>query len=357
MNQMVTRLKDRLLRSDLKKYRREISRRNESTMEREQIACLAAMGMAILMQMLFRKTELFDETIFLFVVIALSMAIWFGIRRRIRERETVLFYVWTGMILTADAVFETAVEPNRMGVIFMILLLALPCSILDAPFRVILFTTAASVVYVALSMVYFDGEVFMSDLIRLILVNVLSAIGSVHMSGIQIDLIRQNRNTLDTAEHDGLTAILNRRGGEVTINSCLKRSEGDAFLLIDVDNFKHINDTYGHRTGDLVLQSVAAVVGAIFRSDDVVMRMGGDEFVVYARNLQDETIIRKRLEEIREEIQDIVLSEENQDCVSVSIGCVINRGNYKDYSEIYTAADAVQYQAKKNGKNRYCIGG
>ena len=357
MNQMVIRLKDRLLQSDLKKYRREISRRNESTMEREQIACLAAMGMAILIQMLFRKTELFDETIFLFVVITLSMAIWFGIRRRIRERETVSFYVWTGMILTADAVFETAVEPNRMGVIFMILLLALPCSILDAPFRVILFTTAASVVYVALSMVYFDGEVFMSNLIRLILVNVLSAIGSVHMSGIQIDLIRQNRNTLDTAEHDGLTWILNRRGGEVTINSCLKRGEGGAFLLIDVDNFKHINDTYGHRTGDLVLQSVAAVVCAIFRSDDVVMRMGGDEFVVYARNLQDETIIRKRLEEIREEIQDIVLSEENQDCVSVSIGCVINRGNYKDYSEIYTAADAVQYQAKKNGKNRYCIGG
>ena len=355
MSQVSSRFRDRMMQNDLKQFRPEMDEKNDAALAREQFVCVLAMGLAVLIQLLVRKTELFHETLYLFGMTALTMALNLLIRRRTRKRATLFLYLWTAFILISDAVFETAVEPNKLGVIFMILLLALPGAILDAPLRVVSFTVLTSAVYVILSLFRFRGGIFLSNLIRLILVNLLVGAGNLHSSEVQIDLIRQNRAAQKTAEHDGLTWILNRRGGEATIDRCLQKGESGAFILIDVDNFKHINDTYGHNVGDLVLQSVAAVVGAIFRSSDVVMRLGGDEFIVYARNLQDERAVRRKIEEIHDEIRDITLSEEDNDCVSVSIGCVINRGEYPDYSSIYAAADELQYRSKKSGKNRYCI--
>lgn len=348
---------ERLYPGDLAQFQDRIHAENGVTLWRNQCACLVALGIAGAVELFVHGTGLLGETFFLLALAAATLALHLAIRHFVREQGTVSLYLWTAFFLTADAVFETLVEPNETGMIFMVLLLALSGSIHDAPVRVAMLALATSALYVVLSLFRFEQEVFRSDLVRLILVNVLTASSSIHITSVYFAMLRRSDAASESAAHDSLTKILNLRGGEEKINRCLARGEGGTFILLDVDRFKHINDTYGHGIGDQALQSVAAVLGSTFRTTDVVMRMGGDEFIVYAVGLENAGAIRRKLEEIRQEVHEIVLSGsgEDEDAVCVSMGCVVNRGSFASYGDLYSAADGLLYRTKQEGKDGYCI--
>ncbi len=330
---------------DLAQFQDRIHAENVETLWRNQCACLVALGIAGAVELFVHGTGLLGETFFLLALAAATLALHLAIRHFVREQGTVSLYLWTAFFLTADAVFETLVEPNETGMIFMV------------PVRVAMLALATSALYVVLSLFRFEQEVFRSDLVRLILVNVLTASSSIHITSVYFAMLRRSDAASESAAHDSLTKILNLRGGEEKINRCLARGEGGTFILLDVDRFKHINDTYGHGIGDQALQSVAAVLGSTFRTTDVVMRMGGDEFIVYAVGLENAGAIRRKLEEIRQEVHEIVLSGsgEDEDAVCVSMGCVVNRGSFASYGDLYSAADGLLYRTKQEGKDGYCI--
>ncbi|MGN1023815.1 MAG: diguanylate cyclase [Lachnospiraceae bacterium] len=347
---------ERLYPRDLGQFQDRIHAENVEMLWKNQVACLCALGIAGAVELIIQELGLLKETFFLLVLIAITMVFQFALQRFVRKYGTIYLYLWTALILVADAVFETLVEPNETGMIFMVLLLALASSIYDATIRVVMLALLTSALYVVLSLFRFEREVFRSDVIRLILVNVLTMTCSLHITSVYFALLRRSDEETASARHDSLTRILNRRGGEDMITSCLKRSEGGAFVILDVDRFKHINDTYGHGVGDQALQSVAAVLGGAFRTTDVVMRMGGDEFIVYAVGLLNEGAIQRKLEEIRQEVHEIVLSDSEGDVVSVSMGCIINRGSFSSYDEMYAAADSLLYRAKQEGKDGFRVG-
>lgn len=346
---------ERLYPGDLAQFQDRIHAGNGETLWRNQFSCLLALGIAGAVQLVVSGTGLFAETFFLLALDAATLALHLAIRPFVREHGTAFLYLWTAFFLTADAVFETMVEPNETGMIFMVLLLALTASIHDAPIRVAMLALLSSVLYVLLSLFRIAQGAFRSDLVRLILVNVLTLNSSIHITSVYFAMLRRSDAASDSAAHDSLTRILNRRGGEERINRCLARGESGTFILLDVDRFKHINDTYGHGIGDQALQSVAAVLGGAFRTTDVVMRMGGDEFIVYAVGLENESAIRRKLEEIQQEVHEIVLSDRDGDVVSVSMGCIINRGSFASYDALYAAADRLLYRVKQDGKDGFSI--
>lgn len=156
-----------------------------------------------------------------------------------------------------------------------------------------------------------------------------------------VELVDKYKNQLYT---DPLTKIYNRRFYEDKLIH-LKTANGAA--MIDVDNFKTINDTYGHKAGDYVLKAVASTIKDNIRSSDAVVRYGGDEFFVLFWNIPKD-VLQLKLEEILDAISDIRIENNPDIRISISIGYV----HRVDLTEkLLIEADNNMYKAK-NGKDR-----
>ena len=157
----------------------------------------------------------------------------------------------------------------------------------------------------------------------------------------------------DKADHDALTGVYNRRGGEHLISNYVANGVTGAFMLVDIDDFKYINDHYGHAAGDETLKQIASCLQENFRETDVVMRMGGDEFIVYAVGMADLNHVVSRLENTKASLHQIHPDPTGAGHVSASIGCVINLGSYPDYDTLSAAADKLLYLVKEEGKDNF----
>ncbi len=163
-----------------------------------------------------------------------------------------------------------------------------------------------------------------------------------------IDKEKRERERLQyLADTDKLTGILNRGSGEAKIAEEIGIHEG-IFILLDVDKFKSINDTYGHRTGDKVLIAVANCVKSSFREDDVVMRLGGDEFVAFARGVQTKEMAEQILRRLFAKVDAISIPGLEQMKVHISVGVTYSNPDDKPlFKEVYKRADAGTYESKK----------
>mgnify|MGYP001104578774 FL=1 len=178
----------------------------------------------------------------------------------------------------------------------------------------------------------------------------LSRIGKI------LKLTEQNKILQDIARKDGLTDLLNRRYMEKLLNQTDNREEKGFFLLLDLDNFKLVNDTFGHVVGDEVLVRFAGVLKEEVDKEGCVCRLGGDEFAIYIpKNYKKEElkkIVRRMIAVIEFEVNEL-LSESCGFKVSVSIGIAEKPGDGRSFMELYSAADKALYYVKQNGKRGF----
>lgn len=159
----------------------------------------------------------------------------------------------------------------------------------------------------------------------------------------------------EKAQRDALTGLLNRGAIEKEINERLENmSDTDdcALFIIDLDNFKMVNDTLGHQTGDMVLQRVSKCMSSMFRATDIVGRLGGDEFVIFLSGGINEDAVRRKGHALCDQLQ-FSVGTRSQILVSASVGIHISHGG--NFENIYQAADLALYKAKKSGKQCYCL--
>ena len=175
-------------------------------------------------------------------------------------------------------------------------------------------------------------------------------------------LIRLNDSLNQELEEDKLDPLT----GAVLRNTFIERCEliinagkDGAFLMIDVDDFKYINDHFGHLGGDKVLQEVVRAAQKTFRSKDVICRMGGDEFAVLLVDINKPSAISEAISRFKKNIADIRLEEEPEFEVHVSMGVkVFNHDDpVNDFRQLYGEADQALYDAKSSGKNQVCFVG
>lgn len=151
------------------------------------------------------------------------------------------------------------------------------------------------------------------------------------------------------AEHDSLTGILNRGSFDSILDIFIKEDNKFALILIDVDNFKTVNDTYGHATGDVVLKKVASLLSTTFRTIDHVCRIGGDEFAVIMVEMTSDLnyTIEEKIDEINKQL---AISKDGEPLVSLSVGVALtDRENPSE--DIFKDADKALYKTKENGRN------
>lgn len=178
--------------------------------------------------------------------------------------------------------------------------------------------------------------------------------------GIISDIDKRKAEILETrkiAGMDPLTGLLNRRECIRRIDQYIENSdELAAFLLIDIDNFKKLNDTMGHLYGDTILKNIARELLSMFRKEDIVARIGGDEFVVFLPRIGKKAHVLPRLDAIRDLFSDMGISPEAPS-ISCSIGVCFYPEHGEDFTTLFAKADDSMYYTKKHGKNSYSFYG
>ena len=158
------------------------------------------------------------------------------------------------------------------------------------------------------------------------------------------------------ALHDALTGLLNR----ATLEQCIKQrleemgpEDTCALFIVDLDDFKQVNDTLGHQAGDQALRQSAQILSGLFRASDIVGRLGGDEFVIFLSGRVTEKLARRKGTEICKALQ-LALGDRQVIHLTASVGIYLSDGRQR-FEGMYQAADLALYKAKKAGKRGFCL--
>ena len=191
------------------------------------------------------------------------------------------------------------------------------------------------------------------------IVSILGKEGYVsHVIGHIVDINESKLKEIELtlrADYDGLTGLMNKLATEELINTTLQQYKAGghiqgALMILDTDDFKHINDTYGHMTGDRVLSKIGDVIRSNFKGMDVTGRIGGDEFMVFMHNIhqaEDASVLANKVQRLVMQAFD---GEDVGKDVSMSIGIAIAPVHGTEFTELYEKADKALYFVKTHGK-------
>lgn len=167
----------------------------------------------------------------------------------------------------------------------------------------------------------------------------------------ELELIRKSQT-------DPLTKLYNKEATEMLISEQLETAEAisaGTFMMIDIDHFKEINDTFGHPFGDKMLKEISNILSSNFRENDIISRLGGDEFGVFLSGISSKERIEKAAELLCEKFHS--MSFRKPFFISCSIGISRCNGDIKTFEQLYREADLALYSVKENGRNGYAFYG
>lgn len=191
---------------------------------------------------------------------------------------------------------------------------------------------------------------------------VVMSISAVAVIGLLIALFihyRKARIIENISQTDALTGIYNRGAVQAQITMALEKEKQSSELVcpliaVDLDNFKAVNDNYGHAEGDRLLKAVADVLTHSVRQTDLVGRMGGDEFIVYLTNVNNKKTAEKVAAKLCAAVSALSLEKEEWSEITASFGVAFGTSE-STWSSLYHEADVALYDAKEKGKNQYSI--
>lgn len=218
---------------------------------------------------------------------------------------------WVVMLGVCDAYFDGALKPYNRTLIFMLLSLF-----------------GCMVLYMAI-------VIFNNMLDR--------------MSG-----KKKSAGLLHLAETDQLTGLYNKVTTERKIQEFIEENPDlqSMLFVLDIDNFKKINDTMGHAFGDEVLREIGLGLKQQFRASDIIGRAGGDEFIILLKNLKEEEYIIREAQKLESFFRGLQVGTYTKYSVTASIGCAIFSRDGDSFEKLYKQADEALYKAKQRGKNQ-----
>lgn len=172
----------------------------------------------------------------------------------------------------------------------------------------------------------------------------------IHHSSLAISNSILREQLQEMVDRDHLTKLYARSYSDAYIEKSIEIDESGMFLLIDIDNFKRVNDTYGHLVGDDILVQISSQLQQQIGTRGICARWGGEELAIYVPNILEHEALKMSLE-----IVDVIPKVTNPS-VTISAGMLTwNKAYRPDYEEIFLNADTALYNAKNSGKNRVCV--
>lgn len=245
---------------------------------------------------------------------------------------------------------EYAVRKDQASILFAMALIVFSAFYVDYLYLLVIFRTLCVVGYLIGDWLLKEEGIFKADRVYLLTALFISIVSSFLTLSIQTEAGRDNRVLKEKSCTDPLTGLLNKAAFENEVKEYLLRkgAEKCALLIFDFDNFKKVNDNYGHQVGDEVLKSFAFLLHENFRETDSVGRVGGDEFMVLVRDVKNDGDSEKLCNRILFEMRRMQVGKAGG--FSASIGIAETSEKAADFGELYRKSDRALYQAKENGK-------
>lgn len=167
---------------------------------------------------------------------------------------------------------------------------------------------------------------------------------------------QQETRMMEQIQRDSMTGLYDKVSTERRIQEQLEKDPGGiyAFFIVDIDDFKHVNDEFGHAIGDRVILQFAGNLTEMFGNEGTIGRIGGDEFVAFIK-LGQTGEAEKKAERLSAALQMELACDHGMIMVSASIGVAVSPKGGRDFGILYQHADTALYEAKQQGKNGYCI--
>lgn len=230
-----------------------------------------------------------------------------------------------------------------------------PLLIVDRTFRMFIFNGFWTIVYLVLVSVFKPPMIAIADRFNGICFFTIGCIMNMYFSHLRTREFVLQHTIKKERDTDELTGILNKSSAirEIRKNLSCKSSNG-IFIICDVDDFKKINDTYGHDIGDKVLVNIANVLKTTFRKTDIIGRFGGDEFIIFMTGLVDLEIAETRALKAEEDLKLIKIPGTNLK-VGGSFGIALAKPSGENFDNLFKKADIALYDAKNAGKGRISV--
>lgn len=350
---MFQKLKKDFLAENSHLYLDEIRTRNCKNFRHFSIVGLFISIAVLLFGLLLRKIVTF-KTSFLISACYFICMIYLEkvIERKYIKHITLIFYIAVTPVMIMSILLGTFLDPTDPSITIMIFICVLPLFILDKPWRICLYITIIAIVYCICCYIAKDFDLFMKDFINIVAFYILAIGVNFFILKDRLENVENYIKIRKKSEIDPLTGIYNRGIGTEKITKLVNQKVYGAFCIFDIDNFKHINDTYGHSCGDEVLQEIAKVTETCLSNEDVFFRMGGDEFIIYLVGCVDELQYKRAIGNLYEKIRAMKISFLNNEHINISIGCCIFNQEATDYNELYRYSDKALYKSKSKGKGR-----
>lgn len=246
----------------------------------------------------------------------------------------------------------------QIDMLYFILMLLFSMFIMDKPGRInmIFFLFAAAYfVYVCMGARESLGE----ESVNCVAAYAASCFVSRYTVRARLEEMSSKAHIERERDTDGLTRLFTRNAAARDISAYLKNGKNSgglcALFLIDIDNFKGVNDTLGHSCGDTLLLEISQTLRALLRRGDYVCRLGGDEFIIFLTDLPDREWTCAKASSINAALRKTVAAGKKSVEVSASIGVAFADKQLCSYEALYRSADLAMYSAKEAGGDRYAL--
>lgn len=271
------------------------------------------------------------------------------------KRAVPLFYsfIWTVSIFTGfRGIYDNY---SNFSVMFVVLEFAFPIIFIDKLKRIYGNLFLLALLNTVFTVLLKDPVIARTDVFYVWVFYFLSFVPSFYLTKIRVRELYLRQIIENQRDTDELTGLSNKAAFSREAKKYMNSTNSGILIIMDLDYFKEINDTYGHFTGDKILKKVAGCIQKVFRSTDAMGRFGGDEFVIFMVGATQLEIAKKRCEQLLDLLNSTpILDEEteNSKTIQASIGFAAFESG--DFDLLFKNADTALYDAKKAGKNRVC---
>lgn len=247
------------------------------------------------------------------------------------------------------------------GTMICLILITVPCMMMDVPWKLSTLSFGTGTAFIICSYFIKEHGAFVYDLSNIIATLLINLYFIPHIQKYKYSELITEAELRRERDTDSLTHINNKSSSEKLITEYLSKPDSmqAAFMMIDIDNFKSINDTYGHAVGDQALTAISEVIADCCRKTDICGRFGGDEFIILLPGVENTMAAQKKAAELVESVRRKYITpfdnEGEMISLTVSVGISMFPTDGHTAEELLIAADKALYKVKNKGKNGYSM--